>query len=394
MKYDFDSLMPAYGDPDPMWDILRSMGIDDPDVIMLGVAEMKFQLAPPLRRALEETARHSAFGYSLGPPKAMTEAVCGWFARRHGWTVTPEQLLQTYGVIPALGCGIRALSQPGDGVLVLYPCYGPFQRIVELTGRRLVPCPLRLEGERWSLDLEDLERKAADPSVKVLLLCNPHNPTGRVWTRAELEAVGELCLRHGVCVVSDEIHCDLVFAPHVHTPFASLSPELAAVTVTATAPSKSFNMAGLTVSNLIVQDPGLMARVAPIAEGASFKYINKFGFAACTAAYNECGDWLDEALQVLQGNARFFRDRMAEHFPAVKVFPLEGTYLQWADFSPFGADPARRARFLTEKARFFSDSGERFGADYGAYQRINLACPRRYLAAALDRLSRAAGDHG
>lgn len=386
MKYDFKTLLPSHDTPNPMWDILRQMGVDDPDVIMFGVAEMKYEIAPALRQALRDTADKAAFGYSLGPPKAMTDAVCSWFARRHGWTVSREQLLQTYGVIPAVGYGIKVFSQPGDGVITLYPCYNPFVRIVELTQRRMVPCHLKLVDGHWTLDLEALDRLASDPANKVLLLCNPHNPTGRVWTRPELEAIGEICLRHGLKVVSDDIHCDLVFAPHRYTPFASLSPELSQITVTATAPSKTFNMAGLTVSNLIVQNPQLMEEIAQISERDMFKYINVFGFAACTTAYSQCEDWLDEALTAIRGNADYFRDWMAEHFPAVGVSPLEGTYLQWADFSCFGQDPAQRERFLVDKARFFCDSGVKFGADYTPYQRINLACPRRYLEAALNRL--------
>jgi len=389
MKYDFETLLPSHDAPNPMWDILKEMGIDDPDVIMFGVAEMKFELAPPLRRVLQETAAHSAFGYSLGAPKTMTDAVCNWFARRHNWTIQPDQLLQTYGVVPAIGYGIKTFSEPGDGIMVLYPCYDPFVRMVELSQRRMVPCHLKLENDSWQLDLEDLERKAADPTTKVLLLCNPHNPTGRVWTRQELEAIGEICLRHDIKVVSDDIHCDLVYAPHKYTPFASLSKELADITITATAPSKTFNMAGLTVSNLIVQNPETKEKLSQIAERDMFKYINTFGFAACTAVYNECEDWLEEVLQMIRGNADYFRDWMAEHFPAVKVYPLEGTYLQWADFSCFGEDPAERGPFLAGKAHFFSDCGAKFGADYGRYQRINLAAPRRYLEAALNRLEQA-----
>lgn len=196
-------------------------------------------------------------------------------------------------------------------------------------------------------------------------------------------------LRHGVKVISDEIRCDLVYHPHVHIPFASLSPQLAKISVTATAPSKSFNIAGLTVSNLVVQDEGIMKQISAIAERDMFKYINKFGFAGCTAAYTLCEDWLEEVLHVLHDNACYVRDWMRVHFPDVKIFELEGTYLQWADFSPFGADPVQRGEFLIRQARFYSNTGEQFGAEYGQYQRFNLACPRRYLTAALERLKAA-----
>lgn len=390
MKYDFETLAPAYDEPNPMWDILKCMGIDDPEVIMLGVAEMKFRIAPALRTALEQTAKTGFFGYALHAPVEMTDAVCNWFARRHNWTIAPEHIVQTTSVVASLGAAITTLSQPGDGVLILSPCYGPFRRITKLTDRRMVDCPLRLTDGRWELDLEDIEAKAADPANKVLLLCSPHNPTGCVWTREELTALGEICLRHGLHVVSDEIHCDLVFAPRVNIPFASISPELAEITVTSTSPSKGFNIAGLTIGNVIISDPDLRERVATALEANMFKYINTFGFAACTAAYRDCEPWLDELHEVLRGNADYFRGWMAEHFPAVTVYPLEGTYLQWADFSCFGSDPEARKKFLVNEARFFSDSGVNFGPQYGAYERINLACPRRYLTAALDRLAQAA----
>ena len=199
-------------------------------MIFFRVAEMKFDIAPEIRRATKEAAEKGTFGYNM-TPDSVKEAVCNWFARRHNWKVLSEETVQTYGIVPAIGYAVKAVTEPGDGVIVMYPCYGPFERAVNITERRLVRCLLKLENNRWSMDFDALRAAAADPGVKALILCNPHNPTGRVWTRAELEELGKICLENGLTVISDEIHCDIVYRPHVHTVFSSISPELAARTV-------------------------------------------------------------------------------------------------------------------------------------------------------------------
>lgn len=388
MSYDFETLYPAWGTDAPMWEMLRNSGVHDPDVILFGVAEMKFDIAPEIRAAVQEAALHGTFGYNM-PPASVKEAVCGWFQRRHGWSIRPDETIQTYGVVPAIGYAVKAATEPGDGVIVMYPCYGPFERAVNLTGRRLVRSLLQRSGDRWEMDFDALRAAAAAPDVKALILCNPHNPTGRVWTRAELEQLGNICLENGLTVISDEIHCDIVYKPHVHTVFASLSPELAAHTVTLTAPSKTFNIAGMTISNVIVQNPDLFERVRTVVQGDMNIYLNVFGFAALRAAYNECAPWLEEALTVLAGNARFLKTFLSEKLPDAVVFPLEGTYLQWVDFACLGDTDTQREQILKREAKFFSDTGSHYGAEFGAYQRINLACPRHYLQAALDRLDQA-----
>jgi len=388
MRYDFETLLPAWGTDAPMWQILRAQGASDPDVILFGVAEMRFELAPPIRSALREMAETAAFGYNLAFPAA-EEAFCAWSAARHGWTITPEDLRFVYGVVSGIGYVLRAITEPGDGVVVLYPSYGPFPQTVEQSGRRLVRVLLRETDGRWEIDFDALRAAAADPGTKALILCSPHNPVGRVWTRAELEQIVSICLENGLYIISDEIHCDLVYKPHVHIPTASLSPEAAEITVTLTAPSKTFNLAGLSASTMIVTDPALRKRTDAVLSREMGHYLNVAGMTAMTAAYRECGPWLDEVLDVIAGNYARMKRFLAEKIPGAKTYPLEGTYLQWADFACLAPTEPELEEIFKKKAKFFTDNGTHYGPEYGTFRRINLACPQRYLETALARLDAA-----
>ena len=300
MEYDFKSLHPEYGSGAPMWGRLAEFGAPSPEEIDFGVAEMKFRLAPEIAAALERHVTAGTFGYS-GAPESLKREICAWMARRHGWRIEPEWLFQTYGLVLAVGCCVRALTEPGDGILLNYPSYPPFYRAIEQNGRRLVRSDLlELEG-RYVFDFEDMERKIAQENVKLYILCSPQNPTGRVWTRTELERVGEMCLRHGVKVVSDEIHFDICCPGHEHSVFASLSDEFAANSVVLTAPSKTFNIAGMTISNVIIPSTQLRERVKETVSRDMGGYFNSFGYAACEAAYKSAEPWLDECLKVLEG---------------------------------------------------------------------------------------------
>ncbi len=388
--FDFTTLCPAWGQEAPMWENLRRQGYDNPDVIDFGVAEMKFDLAPAIRSTVTAQAQRGTFGYGM-PSERYFQAVNAWMQRRHGWKTEAEWCIPTYGLVSAIGYSLRAMTEPGDGVMVLFPSYGPFFRTVADCGRTLVRSDLVLESGRYVMDFQDIEKKLADPNTKLLIFCNPHNPTGRVWSREELEKLGQLCLTYGVGIISDEIHFDLVFRPNVHTVFASVSPEVADITVTLTAPSKTFNIAGMTVSNVLISNSELRRKVEAVISREMGHYINAFGMAACIAAYEEGEPWLEEALAVLKDNADFLRGFCTEHLPTIRFQEQEGTYLCWGDYSGLGLPDGELNALLGQKARFLSQKGTDFGEGFGQFHRVNVACPKSYLEKALNRLKEVLG---
>lgn len=393
MAYDFTTLHPAFGSGAPMWERLAQFGEPAPDAIDFGVAEMKFKLAPEIASALERHVTEGSFGYA-GAPESLKREIVSWMERRHGWHIEPEWLFQTYGLVLAVGCCVRALTEPGDGILLNFPSYPPFYRAIEQNGRRLVRSELLEQDGKYVFDFEDMERKIERENVKLYILCSPQNPTGRVWTRAELERVGEMCLRHGVKVVSDEIHFDICYPGHEHSVFASISEELAANSVVLTAPSKTFNIAGMTISNVIVPNPELRERVKATVARDMGGYFNSFGYAACEAAYKSSGPWLDECLKVLEGNCRLFTDFLAERVPVFSCHMPEGTYLAWMDGRRAGLSPEELTEFLHKYARFYTEGGDVFGSGYELFHRVNLACPRECIEKALLRLEAAAKVRG
>lgn len=393
MAYDFTTLHPVFGSGAPMWERLAQFGEPAPDAIDFGVAEMKFKLAPEIASALERHVTEGSFGYA-GAPESLKREIVSWMERRHGWHIEPEWLFQTYGLVLAVGCCVRALTEPGDGILLNFPSYPPFYRAIEQNGRRLVRSELLEQDGKYVFNFEDMERKIEQEHVKLYILCSPQNPTGRVWTRAELERVGEMCLRHGVKVVSDEIHFDICYPGHEHSVFASISEELAANSVVLTAPSKTFNIAGMTISNVVVPNPELRERVKAGVARDMGGYFNSFGYAACEAAYKSSGPWLDECLKVLEGNCRLFTDFLAERVPAFSCHMPEGTYLAWMDGRRTGLSPEELTEFLHKDARFYTEGGDVFGSGYELFHRVNLACPREYIEKALLRLEAAAKARG
>lgn len=393
MAYDFTTLHPAFGSGAPMWERLAQFGEPAPDAIDFGVAEMKFKLAPEIASALERHVTEGSFGYA-GAPESLKREIVSWMERRHGWHIEPEWLFQTYGLVLAVGCCVRALTEPGDGILLNFPSYPPFYRAIEQNGRRLVRSELLEQDGKYVFNFEDMERKIEQEHVKLYILCSPQNPTGRVWTRAELERVGEMCLRHGVKVVSDEIHFDICYPGHEHSVFASISEELAANSVVLTAPSKTFNIAGMTISNVIVPNPELRERVKATVARDMGGYFNSFGYAACEAAYKSSGPWLDECLKVLESNCRLFTDFLTERVPVFSCHMPEGTYLAWMDGRRAGLSPEELTEFLHKDARFYTEGGDVFGSGYELFHRVNLACPREYIEKALLRLEAAAKARG
>lgn len=371
------------------WDLMRP-GLS-PDIVPLSVADMEFTSPPAIIKALEDTARSGLWGYT-GWGDRYFNALHGWMASRHGWEVRRDWVVQVSGVVQGLGAAVRALTKPGDGVVIQPPVYPPFFRVVRDNGRTLVESPLRLENGRYQMDFDDLEEKLVRPEVTAFILCSPHNPVGRVWSEEELRRLGDLCLKHHVLVISDEIHCDLVQPPFRHIPFASLGAEYAQNAVVGTACSKTFSLAGLCCANMLVPDPSKKAALEKEVERSGCGTYSIFGVRALETGYEQCGPWLDELIAYIGENFQYLREFMARHFPGVLVTPLEGTYLAWLDLRPLGLESGEQARFLEEEALLYLSHGTPFGAP--GFERLNLACPRSVLSAALERLLRAAQARG
>ena len=307
MKYNFDELISRRGTNSYKWDSAADAG-----VLPLWVADMDFRTAPAITEALARRVAHGIFGYTR-VPEAYYNAVTGWFARRHGWHFKKEWMIYTSGVVPAISAIIKALARPGDKVLVQTPVYNCFFSSIRNNGCEAACSPLLRTGDTYRMDFDDLERKAADPTVKLMLLCNPHNPAGRVWTREELTRLGEICLRHDVTVVADEIHCELVFPEYTYTPFASISEEFQRRSVTCVSPSKAFNIAGLQIANIVAADDGMRERIDRAININEVCDVNPFGVEATIAAYNEGEEWLTQLIGYLKGNYEFMKDYCAKH---------------------------------------------------------------------------------
>lgn len=379
MTYDFDQLVSRRGTDCCKWDSAAS-----DDVLPMWVADMDFRTAPAIIDALRRRVDHGIFGYTH-VPESYYEAVTGWFARRHGFRIDRRWMICTSGVVPALSAVIKALTVPGDKVLVQTPVYNCFFSSIRNNGCTLVASPLVAEGDSYVIDFDDLERKAADPGVKLMLLCNPHNPVGRVWRREELLRIGEICIRYGVVVVADEIHCELVLPGYCYTPFASLSEEFLHHSVTCLSPSKAFNIAGLQIANIVSADADRLARIDRAINDNEVCDVNPFGVIATQTAYNECGEWLDALLDYLQRNNALMQAFCREHLPDFPVTRLEGTYLLWMDCRRLGLPSAELERRLIDEAHLWLNAGTMYGPEGEGFMRWNIACPRSRLIEGLNR---------
>lgn len=387
--FDFNELIPRRGTNSYKWD-----GAADECVLPLWVADMDFRTAPEIIDALRDRVEHGIFGYTR-VPDTYYEAVTGWFARRHGWTIEREWIIYTSGVVPALSATIKALTRPGDRVLVQTPVYNCFFSSIRNNGCLVEENRLIYEDGTYSIDFDDLERKAADPRVTLMLLCNPHNPAGRVWTRDELMRIGDICLRNGVRVVADEIHCELVFSPHRYVPFASLAgdfgsraAEFMANTVTCVSPSKAFNIAGLQIANIIAADPYVRRKIDRAINDNEVCDVNPFGVEALIAAYNKGEAWLAALLEYLCGNYRFLKEYFAARMSQLTVTRLEGTYLVWVDCRRLGLTSETLCRRMLDEQLLWLNEGTMYGVAGEGFVRINIACPRSRLEEALERMSR------
>ncbi len=375
MIYDFDTPIPRKGTCSYKWD-------SEDGVLPMWVADMDFRTAPAIIEALQKRVGHGIFGYTK-VPDSYYESVCSWFSRRHGWDIEKDWIIYTSGVVPALSAIIKALTVPGDKVIVQTPVYNCFFSSIRNNGCIQVNNSLLRHDNTSSIDYADLEAKTADPRTKILLLCNPHNPAGRVWTKEELQKVGEICLRHGVTVVADEIHCELVYKPHSYTPFASVSEDFRTKCVSCVSPSKAFNIAGLQIANIVCQDAGMRAKIDRAINDNEVCDVNPFGVIATQAAYDEGGEWLEQLLEYIHGNYLYMKEFCSSQLPGFPLTELEGTYLVWMDCSRLGMPSEQLEEQLKSRAGLWLNSGNMYGEDGEGFMRWNIACPRENVVKSL-----------
>lgn len=384
MTYDFDKIINRRGTLSYKWDSVAD------GVLPMWVADMDFQTCPAIIEALHKRIDNGCFGYTLVPDEYY-DAVVGWFEKRHGWHIDKEKMIYTSGVVPALSAIIKALAEKGDKVIIQTPVYNCFFSSIRNNGCEILPNPLLKKGDTYEMDFDDLERKAADPKAKLLILCNPHNPAGRVWTRDELTRLGEICRKNGVTVISDEIHCEFVFKGYRYTPFASISEECAATSVVCISPSKAFNIAGLQIANIVAPDEDMRARIDKAINVNEVCDVNPFGVIATIEAYTKGAEWMDQLVEYIHGNYEYMKEYCARHFPAFPIARLEGTYLVWMDCSSLGLTSELLEQQIEDEVKLRLNAGSMYGRDGEGYLRWNLACPRAVLADGLDRFRRYIG---
>lgn len=382
MKYDFDKIVPRRGTNSVKWDVAKEDG-----VIPMWVADMDFQAAPCIRQALKERVDHGVFGYTL-VPNSYYESIISWFDRRHQWKIDRNWILYTSGVVPAISAIIKALTEPGDKVLVQTPVYNCFFSSIRNNGCTTAENALVRKGNSYEIDFDDFERLAADEKTKIFLLCNPHNPAGRVWTPDELSRMNDICLRHGVKVIADEIHCELVMPGYKFTPFAAVSKACQDNCITTNSPTKSFNIAGLQIANIITNNDIIKRKIDRAININEVCDVNPFGVIALQAAYNEGESWIDQLNLYLWENYKVLKGFFQEHLPKLKVLKLEGTYLVWVDISATGLKADELTNELLQQGKVMVNSGTMYGKTTGAnYLRLNIAMPRSLMLEALQRIA-------
>lgn len=387
MKYNFDTIIDRKHTSCIKWDIPSDGSIPE-DVLPMWVADMDFETVPEVRARLMEVADHGIYGYTAKTDEYY-EAVCSWFGKRFSWNIEREWIVSTTGVVLALAAAVRAFTKEGDGVLIQQPVYYPFSNVVTRNNRQLVVNQLKETAGVYEMDFDDLEAKIREQNVKMMILCNPHNPIGRVWKRDELECLAEICSKYQVQVVADEIHCDFIRPGFSHVPFGTLDHPWSKQAVVCTAPSKTFNLAGLQASNIIIQDREVRrAYTKELNAMASFG-AGLFGLEACKTAYQAGAEWVDELNTYIDGNYQYIKSYIEEHLPKIKVVELQGTYLLWLDFRAYGYTDDELSRKMLIDAKIWLDDGTMFGAGGSGFMRVNLAAPRAYMEQAMEQLVRA-----
>lgn len=385
--YDFDKVVNRQGTNSLKYDFAVERGYPA-DVLPLWVADMDFPTADPVLDALHNAVSHGIFGYSE-VKDGYYQAVSGWLKKHFGWETKPEWLVKTPGVVFALAMAVRALTAPGDGVLIQTPVYYPFFSVIRDNDRRLVENELLYKDGHYEIDFDDFEAKIKDDHVKLFILCSPHNPVGRVWTKSELQKIGSICKKYGVIVASDEIHCDFTLLGHPHTVFTAACSELAEQTIICTAPSKTFNLAGLQVSNIWIANDEIRCKLLKEMDRSGYSQLNSLGLVAAQAAYENGEEWLLECKRYLQGNLDFLRAFLRDKLPEIKLVEPDGTYFAWLDCSELGLNYKELKNLIVNKAKLWLDDGYIFGKKSFQFQRVVLATPQKTLLQALEQLEAA-----
>lgn len=383
----FDEVIERKNTDSIKYDFAEKWGMPK-DILPLWVADMDFRVPACIIEAMTEKCTYGIFGYSESRDDYF-DVLKSWFERRHGWQISPEWLVKTPGVVNAICTAVRAFTERGDSIIIQQPVYYPFANAVTSNDRKLIVSELKYSENQYSVDFEDFENKIITNQVKLFILCNPHNPVGRVWTREELERMGDICVRHSVKVVSDEIHADFVYPGYRHIVFAALKQEYSRLTITCTAPSKTFNIAGLQLSNIFIENGELMQKFRAEMTRSGIFGVNIMGITACKAAYKYGDDWLEELKKYLLSNLDFLRKFLCERLPQIRLVEPEGTYLAWLDFRQLGMDDNELKDLVINKAGLWLDEGTLFGQGSEGFQRVNIACPISVLEEALLRLESA-----
>ncbi|MBS7302915.1 MAG: pyridoxal phosphate-dependent aminotransferase [Lachnospiraceae bacterium] len=384
MKYNFDKEINRYNSNSLKYDCARERGVPK-DALPMWVADMDFETAPEILKAMHESVNFGIFGYSV-PKKEYYETVIRWFSDYFGWNPKAEWIVKTPGVVFAISVALRALTQKGDAVLIQQPVYYPFRAVIEDNERVCVNNPLVCREGHYEMDFEDMERKIIENDVKLFILCSPHNPVGRVWSREELIRVIDICRRYNVFIISDEIHCDFTYPGHVHTVLALLAEDYLDKMIICTSPSKSFNLAGLQLSHIFIPDRAVRGKFKKELSAVAYDESGTLALVAAKAAYESGGEWLAELKQYLFDNLKFLRGFLSEYMPKVKLIGPEGTYLVWLDFSACVESPEELKDKMLNEAKLWLDDGTMFGEEGACFERINIACPRTILIRALEQM--------
>lgn len=387
MKYDFDTVIDRWKSDCEKYDTITQRGYPD-DMIPMWVADMDFSVPECIKDAMQKVVDRGIFGYSLMGERFFS-AIEGWFFRRYGWKTDRSWMAQTPGVVTALSATVRIVTEPGDCVMLQSPVYHHFFNAIERNGRVVVENPLKYENGQYFMDFADMEEKIRTHNIKLFMLCSPHNPVCRVWSPEELQQIGRICKKYGVTVLSDEIYCDFFSPGYRHTPFALACPDLAENLVVCTSPSKSFNIAGLQISNIIIPGEKLREKFRTELGKVGYNNCNYYGMQACTAAYEQGEEWLEACKAYIWENVQYIQNFIAEKLPEIHVIEPQGTYLMWLDCSGLGLSPEGLEELLLNKAHIWPDFGTKFGEKTGQFIRLALACPRSVVAEVMTRLEKA-----
>ncbi|WP_332698062.1 MalY/PatB family protein [Halalkalibacter lacteus] len=391
MSKRFDEVIERRGTNSMKWDMTKQR-FGNEDLLPMWVADMDFRAPQEVLDSLHATVEHGIFGYTAHS-KSVDKAVQSWLKRRYKWEIQANSLIYTSGIVPTISFIIQAFTEPGDQVIIQTPVYYPFYDVVKKNNRELVKNPLAFDGDHYDMDFEQLE-SAITEKTKMIVLCHPHNPVGRVWKREELEQLAAICEKHDLLLVSDEIHADLLFKGHKHIPFASINEDAASRTFTCLAPSKTFNLAGIQTSYVVVENEQLRVKLANHLSNSFANSVSSFAEVATEAAYTHGEAWLEELMDYVEKNYEFVRQYVTEHMPKLRVMDSEGTYLLWLECSKLPFTPSERKKWLVEEAGVALNHGPIFGEEGKSFERINLACPRATLQEGLDRIKEAYEGRG